>query len=155
MEITKDRIYNDYKELVSGRKYHMVFICMALPIIGLGYLAGSILFGLVISAIFGIGLIIANAFTNRALRKLKNDEFVIYRDVCTSKASGRRYKTQESYFRIKSQNLYKHSFNTIPIYYNEVEEGQPFVAVYVGKRLIWIYNLTTNVISSELFDNLR
>lgn len=155
MELTVDRIYNEYKELVSGRKYWLVFLIMAPIFFIFTGAMGGIGFGIFAVAAFGIGLIIATLRTRSCLKKLKNGDFVIYRDVCTYKYSYRPYGKQQTRHIIRSMNLYKTNYHPIPYDYNKIEENQPFCAVYVGRKMITLYGLHNNVIGAELLSKVK
>lgn len=154
MELTVQSIYEEYKELVSGRKYWLIFLIMSPVFIGIGALGGNPaagIFMLVAMAIFMIG---STFSTNRALRKLKKGEFSICFDVVVRKEHYVNYRKSMSRWYVTSQKLYKRKKNVIPYYYNKIEENNPFAAIYVGRKLIMFYDLTTNSLNPELYDKV-
>lgn len=155
MELTTKSIYEDYKELVSGRYYWLIFLIMSTIFIFMGVAAGSLAMGIFMSAAMGIFMIGSTFSTNRALKRLKNGDFVIYFDMLTYKHISRSYKRQTTKFLVQSEKLFKSKKDVLSTLYDRVEVGHPFAAVYAGKKLIMFYDMTTCSLSPELYGKVK
>lgn len=154
-ELTSELIYNDYKDHVSGRKYWLIFIIMAIPFLGIGAMGGNIWAGVFMLAAMGIYMICSTISTNRALARLKKGDYVIYEDMLTYKHASRSYKRQSTKFLIQSEKLFRRKFNTNPFIFDNVEEGVQFYAVYSRKKLIRLYGEHKYTLSPELYSKIK
>lgn len=154
MELTKELIYNEYKEYLKARKYWLIFLIMCPIFLLIGALGGSIEIGIFISAIMVIYMICSSISSNKALKKIKNDGFILKCDVVIDKAKYRSHKNNTTRHYIKSQKFYQKNFEVFPSVYDALEIGDEFAAVYVGKKLIKIYALKDHPINAELYSKV-
>lgn len=148
MEVTEQKVFEDYKKQISGRGYIYIFIIMTAVFVGIGALAGSPLLGLFPSAAMGIYMLISTASARRFLKKLKKGEFEVYLDVVVKKHYSRTFKGTSRWY-IYSEKLFP-SGKDMPTFFDSVEENHPFAAVYVGRKPIILYDLTTHTLSPEV-----
>ena len=154
IELTQELILNEYKDLISGRKYWAICLIMFPVFLGIGALGGNIFAGIFMSVAMLIYMIASTIRSNSAVRRLKSGDFVIYVDRLTYKNSHKPYSKQSTRFIIQSENLFKREFNTIPFNFDNVEAGVPFYAVYTGKKLIRLYGTHKYVLSPALYSKV-
>lgn len=155
MEVTTERIYQDYKEQVSGRKYWLVFLIMTPIFLLIGAAGGSIGAGILLDLAMVIYMICSTVSTNKALNKLKKGDYVVYLDVITDKKTIRSYKHKTTTWYVYSEKLFPTRKSVLPTLYNSVEVNQPFAAVYSGKKIIKFYALETNPLSEEVRSKIK
>lgn len=155
MEVTTERIYQDYKEQVSGRKYWLIFLIMTPIFLLIGAAGGSIGAGILLDLAMVIYMICSTVSTNKALNKLKKGDYVVYLDVITDKKTIRSYKHKTTTWYVSSEKLFPTRKSVLPTLYNSVEVNQPFAAVYSGKKIINFYALETNPLSEEVRSRIK
>lgn len=158
--LTFDRIYNEQKEYVKAQKNYLIFVIMAPVLAGLGWAFARIVGAVLPVAIMGIVCIVRGNVERSKLKNLKNGNFVLERDVLLKKhyTSGhysysRDYHTSSSW-RIQSERLFKQPFEIRSDFFERLEEGDEFVVVMAGGKLVSIYSLRTNTICPELLDKV-
>lgn len=155
MEVTTERIYQDYKEQVSGRKYWLIFLIMTPIFLLIGAAGGSIGAGILLDLAMVIYMICSTVSTNKALNKLKKGDYVVYLDVITDKKTIRSHKHKTTTWYVSSEKLFPTRKSVLPTLYNSVEVNQPFAAVYSGKKIINFYALETNPLSEEVRSRIK
>lgn len=155
MEVTTERIYQDYKEQVSGRKYWLIFLIMTPIFLIIGAAGGSIGAGILLDLAMVIYMICSTVSTNKALNKLKKGDYVVYLDVITDKKTIRSRKHKTTTWYVYSEKLFPTRKSVLPTLYNSVEVNQPFAAVYSGKKIINFYALETNPLSEEVRSKIK
>ena len=154
-QLTTDRIYTDYKEHVSGRKYWLSFLIVSPVFLLIGAAGGNIGAGIFMAIAMLIYMIASTISTNATLRKLKNDNYLVYLDVITDKRITRNYKRTSTRWYVSSEKLYPHGKKVIPSLYNSVEINRPFAAIYSGHKLIKFYDLEANSLDSEVQSKVK
>lgn len=159
--ISFDRIYNEQKEYVKAQKNHLIFLFMAPFLAVLGFVFARIIGAVVLVAIMGIVCMVRSSAERSKLKNLKNGNFVLEKDVLIKKFyTGGHYsysknrRTSPSW-HIQSERLYVKPFDIRSDFYERLEEGDEFVAVMAGGKLVSIYSLRTNTICSELLSKVK
>lgn len=158
--LTFDRIYNEQKEYAKAQKNHMIFICMAPVMFFFGWVFARFIGAFFCVTIMGIVCMVRGNDERRKLKDLKNGKFVLEKDILIKKnyTSGhysysRDYHTSSSW-RIQSERLFKQPFEIRSDFFERLEEGDEFVVVMAGGKLVSIYSLRTNTICPELLDKV-
>jgi len=155
MLLTKDKIYEDYLELHKGQKNWLLFLIMAPILFFFGMaMGGNVIVGFIFVAIFGIVVLVRSLSGKMALKKVKNGNYRVVRDTVINKKKVRRY-SKPSRYCLTTEVIYKKSTDVIPSYYDAVEIGDTFVAVYAGNRMLKIYNLKEYALSSEVSSKMQ
>lgn len=159
--LTIDRIYNEQKEYAKAQKNHMIFIFMAPILACFGWAFAGFIGAILLVAIIGIVCMVRGNVEKSKLKNLKNGKFVLEKDVLIKKqytrghySYSRNNHTSPSW-RILSERLFKKPFKIRPDFYERLEEGDEFVAVMAGGKLVSIYSLRTNTISPELLSKVK
>lgn len=154
MELTQEKLYQDYKDLISGRKYWAIVLIMSPVFILIGVMGGSIALGVFMIVAMCIFMFFSTINSRIILKRLKKGNFTLRQDVLVSKITGRSYKKGTSYWSVKSEKLYPKGYRVLPYDYDSVEEGQPFVALYAGRKFVRLYGLTTNTLGQDVLDKI-
>lgn len=159
--LTFDRIYNEQQENAKAQKNHLVFIIMAPVLAFFGFGFARLIGAFLLVAIMGIICIVRSNVERSKLKNLKNGNFVLEKDVLIKKyhTSGHysysRKQHTSSSWKIQSERLYKRPFEIRRDFFERLEEGDEFVAVMAGGKLVSIYSLRTNTISPELLSKVK
>lgn len=158
--LTFDRICNEQKEYVKAQKNHLIFIIMAPVLACLGWAFARFIGAVLLVLIMGIICMVRGNAEKSKLKNLKKGIFVLEKDVLIKKYyksghysfSGNEYTS--SSWRIQSERLFIKPFEIRPDFFDSLEEGDEFVVVMAGGKLVSIYSLRTNTICPELLSKV-
>ena len=159
--LTFDRIYNEQKEYAKAQKNHMIFIFMAPIMAFFGWAFASIIGAVLFVTIMGIICMVRSNVERSKLKNLKNGNYFLEKDVLIKKkytgghySYSRNYRTSSSWF-IQSERLFNKPFKIRSDFFERLEEGDEFVVVMAGGKLVSIYSLRTNTICPELLPKVK
>lgn len=159
--LTFERIYNEQKEYAKAQKNHLIFLFMAPVMAFFGFAFASIIGAVLLVSIMGIICMVRGFAERSKLKNLKNGNFVLEKDVLIKKAYtgshysySRNHRTNPSW-RIQSERLFVKPFDIRSDFFERLEEGDEFVAVMAGGKLVSIYSLRTDTVCTELLAKVR